>query len=185
MRFDWQDILAFYVKKLIQWHLDNHIFHSTAWEEEGGSSFIMCSEVLSGEPAGVVEPSESALEPVDLAWGVGDVLPPESPSFGWMPLYLWGDLCPLMVITVSWVNWVKWCSWLTLRFLGGRLSSHDTLLFDGEVAVGEGKFGGGWEFLVRGGGDTVVDVAPEGRAVSQAGVVEQGGADLVQNLLHD
>ena len=107
--FDWQDILAFYVKKLIQFRLYIHFVHSTAWEDEGGSSFIICSELLSGDPAGVVEPSESALEPVDFAWGVGDVLPPESPSLN-LPLYLCGDLCPLMVITVSWVNCVKWCS---------------------------------------------------------------------------
>ena len=68
------------LKKLIQFHLYIHEFHSTVWEDEGLSSFIMCSELLSGDPAGVVEPSESALEPVDFAWGVGDVLPPESPS---------------------------------------------------------------------------------------------------------
>ena len=68
---------------------------------------MMRSELLSGDPAGVVEPSESALEPLDFACGVGDVLPPESPSFAWIPLYLWGDLCPLMLIVVSWFSSVK------------------------------------------------------------------------------
>jgi hypothetical protein len=46
-----------------------HFLYFTVYsrDEEGGSSFAMRSELLSGDPAGVVEPSESSLDPVDFA----------------------------------------------------------------------------------------------------------------------
>ena len=75
--------------------------HSKLCDEDGGSSFIIRSELFSGDPAGVADSSESALDPVDFACGGGVVLPPDSPSFPWSPLYVCGERCPLLLITVS------------------------------------------------------------------------------------